>query len=471
MDTREVVLIRDVASDTLMAPVCSELEQAQVGSILVIPILSEDGAHGALLLKRKRDQDGFTDRDVWLCRLISQAVAALLRNHDLHKDLERNLKQLQETRDRLLQSEKLSSLGQFVAGIAHELNNPLTGIISFTQLLLKSHQSPFVRQSLGRIAHEAERCRRVVRNLLTFSRTHTAEKEPVDLNALVEALLEGRRNQLQMAHIRIAVDLDPMLSPILGNTHQFEQVLANLLDNALAALAHASMPPRLAITTRQSGGRVQLLFGDNGPGMRTEVRERIFEPFFTTKAAGSGTGLGMTIVKGIVEEHGGAIEVQSDPGQGATFQLNFPAASRENRLIGVERGAASGSQGEGRRILLVDDEVSILEALAGFLRHQRYDVRTATHGKEAAELCRHERFDAVVLDLRLPDTTGRELYEILVQIDPSLVSRFVFTSGDGLTREMRPLIEKAEECFLAKPFTFDELTGVLEHAARVRSGG
>jgi signal transduction histidine kinase len=472
MHTRDVVLIRDVLSDTLMAPVCSELEQAQVGSILVIPILSEDGAHGALLLKRTRSQDEFTDRDVWLCRLISQAVAALLRNHDLHKDLERNLKQLQETRDRLLQSEKLSSLGQFVAGIAHELNNPLTGIISFTQLLLKSHQSPFVRQSLGRIAQEAERCRRVVRNLLTFSRTHTAEKEPIDLNALIETMLEGRRNQFQMAQIRLATDLEPGLSAVLGNTHQFEQILSNLMDNALAALAHASVPPRLTITSRQQAGKVHLVFSDNGPGMRAEVRERIFEPFFTTKAAGSGTGLGMTIVKGIVEEHGGTIEVQSEPGQGASFLLGFPALVRSSLSIeSFETTFRQGPNGDGRRILLVDDEAAILEALAGFLRMQQYEVHTATRGMEAVEACRQRHFDAVVLDLRLPDITGRELHEVLLQMDPALATHFVFTSGDGMTREMRPLIEKAEETFLAKPFTFDELTGVLEHALRIRSGG
>jgi signal transduction histidine kinase len=463
--SKEVILVQDTLTDELMAPVHGELRQAQVGSILVIPILSEDGVHGALLLKRHRQQPSFGERDVWLCRLITQGVAALLRNYDLHRDLQRNLQQLKDTRDRLLQSERLSSLGQFVAGIAHELNNPLMGIISFSQLLLKSHHSPFVRQSLGRIAHEAERCRRVVRNLLTFTRTHTDDKEPMDLNAVVESVLESRHDQFRTARIELVAELDPALPPVLGSVHQFEQVLYNLTDNALAALAHASVSPRLSVSTCLAGGKVELRFEDNGPGMRDEVKQRIFEPFFTTKAAGSGTGLGLSIVKGIVEEHGGSIAVQSESGRGAHFLLQMPAHLEAPLAAPVRpQPATLNLQGEGRAILLVDDEPTIREALGNFLRLQRFEVHTAASALEALELCRARSFDALLLDLRLPDLSGSELYRRLVALRPELRGRFLLTSGNGMCSETRDLVASAGEAFLAKPFTFDELTGGLERA-------
>ncbi len=467
LDTQEVVLVRDVGQDQLMRPVSHRLAGVDIRSVLAVPILEGDVVHTALLLRRSAAQGPFTERDLWLCRLIGDALGAMLRNHNLHKQLERHLRQLRQARDRLLKSERLSSLGQFVAGIARELNDPLLNILGSVKLLHKSQHSPFLRQNLARVVEETERCVRVAKNLLSFSQTHSVEKEAVDLSQLVDHFLIDWRDRLASSGIQLKTELEAGLPPAGANVHQLQQVLSNLFDNAVAALAHNTEPPVLSVVTRRTEEqRSELLIIDNGPGMRPEVQEHIFEPFFTTKAIGSGAGLGMTIVKGIVEEHGGTLEVTSEIGGGTQVLLRFPAAPQWLAETGggeSELAADEGARlkGHGRKILLVDDEKSILEALQSLLHRRGFEVTGVADGTCALEACQGSEFAAALVDWRLPDISGVELYERFFEVAPGLMRRCVWTSGDLFNQELTSFLGKTGAVFLPKPFTFDELLGRL----------
>ncbi len=480
IETREVVMVRDIRSNRLMSAVAEHLAEVDLRSVLVIPIFEGDELHATLLLRRSLDQPPFEERDLWLCQLIGHALGALLRNTSLHLEFERKVQQLTETRDRLLKSERLSSLGQFVAGIAKELSAPLTSIASYSRLLMRGQQNPYVRQGLNRVLQQAEHCSGMVRNLLTFSETYSAEKNRVDLADVLQLALQDRSRRFDMAGIQVRIALEPRLPPIMASKHQLQQVFGNLFDNAAAALAHAAEPPCLSISARVREAEIELLVHDNGPGMREEVRSRVFEAYFTTSTMGSGTGLGLTIVKGIVEDHGGKIDLSSSPGRGTTVTIHFPLAQAVEResveKLPEEAVGFSSSLGHGvaaddtksKSVLLVDDERSILEALSTFLKHCQFEVGRAATGRQAMELCREKRFDVLFIDMKLPDMSGEQLYQRLVDVDPEIEGRFIFSSGDPYAARQRLAMQRIEERFLAKPFTFDQLLAQIGETLRPR---
>ncbi len=227
---------------------------------------------------------------------------------------------------RLFQTDKLAALGQMVAGIAHELNNPLTTVMGYSSLLL---DRPLDGPSLAdarRICQEADRAARVVRNLLTFAREAKFERSPVQLNEIVERTLRLCAYDLRRANITVETDLSPQLPLTLANPIQLQQVVFNLLVNSQQAISEAGRPGRILLRTRHGGGHVFLHLEDDGPGIPSELQSRIFEPFFTTKPVGVGTGLGLSIVSGILRQHGGEIRVSSVPGRGAAFAVSLPMA-------------------------------------------------------------------------------------------------------------------------------------------------
>ena len=233
----------------------------------------------------------------------------------------------------LRRSERMASLGHTLAGVAHELNNPLAAIIGFAQLLLRDARTPDERSALETIHHEAARAGRIVKDLLAFARRQDARPwAPVDLNAVVRHIADSQRYAIETRGIRRVVDLAPALPRVMGDASQLEQVVLNLVVNArqaLEALLESSpgrSAPHLTVRTRAEQGRVQLEVIDEGPGIPASHRERIWDPFWTTKVEGEGTGLGLSVVHGIVTAHGGTIEVDSEPGRGSTFRIFLPIA-------------------------------------------------------------------------------------------------------------------------------------------------
>ncbi len=231
---------------------------------------------------------------------------------------------------KLLQTEKMAALGQLVSGIAHELNNPLTSIQGYAQLLLSRRSASDRTGDARRISQEAERAGRIVKNLLLFSRETKPERRAVNLNEVIERTLALRAYELKLENIAVELMLDPGLPHTLADAAQLQQVILNLIVNAEQAIVQGrgeeSGHGRIRIRTRRlAGDRIGMEISDDGPGISPEIVSRIFDPFFTTKPAGVGTGLGLSIVYGIVQEHGGEVSVESQPGHGATLTVELPA--------------------------------------------------------------------------------------------------------------------------------------------------
>jgi two-component system NtrC family sensor kinase len=239
----------------------------------------------------------------------------------------RDVTEEQRLTEQLIQQEKLAAIGQLVSGVAHELNNPLAGVMAYAELLMASSAvaaEPETRQALETIRHEAMRASKIVSHLLTFARRQPSERVEVDLNSIVNDTLDLRRYAIRTAQIELEVILDPALPHTWADPFQLQQVLLNLVGNAEQALNEWSGTRRIVVRTRRVGEQVELSVADSGPGVRAEMRDRIFNPFFTTKPVGQGTGLGLSISDGIVRDHCGRIRVESQPGEGATFVVELP---------------------------------------------------------------------------------------------------------------------------------------------------
>ena len=247
-------------------------------------------------------------------------------------EVQQAMESLRDTQAQLIQTEKLSAMGKFVAGIAHELNNPLTGVIGFSQMLRDSGLNENQETVLNRITGATERCRRVVQSLLSFSRPQRADRKPVHIQDLLESVIDVFQNDVSSGDVEIISDFAPALPAICVDPHQMQQVFMNLLTNARHATEQKDGPAQIRISTHLAGDRLRVCFQDNGIGIAPSDLPNIFNPFFTTKPVGSGTGLGLSIAYGIVREHGGTITANSSSGQGATFVIELPLEAQALNL-------------------------------------------------------------------------------------------------------------------------------------------
>ena len=397
---------------------------------------------------------------------LKESRQALERNNaELEIKVSERTRALEETQHQLIQAEKMTVVGQLVSGVAHELNNPLAGVLGYAQLLLRRGVTEEVARGLKKIEGEAERCKRIVQNLLIFARKHRAQKTLLDLNGVIDSTLELRAYQLKVDNVTVIRDLDPTLPRTMADMHQMQQVLMNMINNAQHAMMGSGRARQLVLRSRRAGGRIQIMVSDNGAGIAPENLRKIFDPFFTTKEVGHGTGLGLSICYGIVQEHRGDIRVESMPGVGTTFTLDLPV---------VQAAGGSPSQGESLqeamggaparkgRILLVDDERSILEILADVLRMDGHEVETTSNGSIALGRLRQERFDVVVSDLKMPGMSGRELFERLERIDAALCRRLIFTTGDLASPETLTFLESTGNPYIQKPFDLNTVRRMVQ---------
>jgi PAS domain S-box-containing protein len=362
----------------------------------------------------------------------------------------------------LLQQEKLAAVGQLVSGVAHELNNPLAGVMAFSELLLSSpaSQDEEARRALETIHHEAMRAAKIVSHLLTFARQRPAERMEADLNQIVTDTLTLRRYALSASQIELDVVLDPTLPRTWADPFQLQQVVLNLLGNAEQALADWQGDRRIVVWTRHDDECLVIAVSDSGPGIPAEQRDRIFNPFYTTKPVGQGTGLGLSISDGIVREHGGQIRVESHPGDGATFLIQLPVVTPLTGLAGQQKVAAKAASAP-RRVLVVDDEPSMRAAIATFLTSLGHTVTVVSRGEEARALLAANEYDVVLLDLRMSGVGGDTLYHELCESDPRHASRVVFVTGDLENEHSKRFLDQAGRPSVSKPFQLDDLAAVL----------
>lgn len=366
--------------------------------------------------------------------------------------------------DRLIQSERLSAIGQLIAGVAHDLNNPLTSVIGFADFLAEGQDVPArIKEPLRVIQSEAERASQIVKNLLSFARRRDT-RQSVTLGPLIQATIGLFRNQLGAERVLLEVDVDVNLPVLDLNPNQIQQVFVNLIQNAAQAITSSSDGGGLIrIIARRWMDGVAIDVIDNGPGMTPEHASRAFEPFFTTKSEGEGTGLGLSISQGIVKEHGGRITLSTTEGKGSTVTVELPAPVRPTR---APEALDDRPLSRHLAVLVVDDEPHILHYIRATLEAWGHSVTTAADGQEALTRAIAEPFDLIISDLRMPRLGGREFFQELTSHAPQVARRVAFSTGDTVRGDTLDFLESSGRPCLQKPFSLAELRAVLRDAAR-----
>lgn len=449
------ILCRDTREDADYFPLFS-----YVRSELVVPVLVKDRVWGVINIDGATadafDQ-GTLDLLVVFAELASSAITLQLEISDQEKLYRK-----------LVQSEKLASLGEALAGIAHEINNPLTSILGFSSLLaVTPGLDDSGQRSAAIISSEAQRAAALIRGLLDFSRKETGARELTDAHALVQKAAGLKRFQLRQGNVKLLVGRPDDPCPIYVCTQQMTQVLHNLITNAEQAVPKGRSG-LIRITIERQPRVVRILVADNGTGIPDEARDRVFDPFFTTKAPGEGTGLGLSICHTIVTAHEGSIHVSESSSAGTTFALELPLADPEAYKISPavsaragENARTCGNQLAGVRILVVDDEPHIAGALTEFLGQRGASVITCGNAQSALTLLDTEKFDLIVSDVRMPMIDGLEFYDAAQLRHAHYKRRFVFMSGYLLQPRVRAHLNATGLPCLEKPFSLDELERVL----------
>ena len=366
--------------------------------------------------------------------------------------------------EQLVQSEKMSAIGQLIAGVAHDLNNPLASVVGFADFLAEAGEvPPALAEPLRVIRLEAERAATIVRNLLSFARRQAERRQAHSVVKILESTLALLKNQLMAHHVDASVSVEPDLPDIELNGNQMKQVFVNLINNAAQAMATTGREGRVTVTARKWLDGVAVSVADDGPGMSEYVAARVFEPFFTTKAEGQGTGLGLSISQGIVKEHGGRITLETTPGKGSTFTVELPGGGRPARRA---TPVPLAERGELLRILVVDDEPHILHYMRATLESWGHSVNVAVDGSEALERALAEPFDVIICDLRMPRLGGREMFQGLAIRHPEVAERIIFATGDTVRGDTLEFLESLGRPYLHKPFTLAELRTVLAAVSR-----
>jgi two-component system NtrC family sensor kinase len=578
LETRSAVVVKDVATDPLMAQVRGLLKHLEFHSILVVPLVFADDVLGSLCLKAARSNQEFTMGEVNFCTAVAKASANAFKNALLHDQvidessdhrvtieklsrvldhspdlilttdndgritefnreaerisghprtavvgrsyrelfreardndlvakvvsagqlhdyasrltrsdggeseiqlnlaalrdesdeavgsvwLGRDVTELKATQTQLQQAEKLSTIGEVISGVAHELNNPLSGVLGFSQILMARDGAGPMARELEKINESAMRCQKIVKNLLSFARGHTPERTPLGVNGILEKTLDLKKYQLHVNSIEVVRSFEPDLPMTMLDFHQMQQVLLNLINNAQQAMAAVrGRPGRLEVRTSLVEERIRIEITDNGEGMDAETQARIFEPFFTTKEKSEGTGLGLSVSYGIVREHEGRIWCRSRKGEGTTFIIDLPVLAAPDSFDSeavTDGDDTLASRGEGASILVVDDEPVIIDLMLDILRISGHRVDTAANGGEACRKVKSGPYDLVITDVRMPEMNGIELYRNIIDLRPEMKGRVIFVTGDLIDPEILEFLGEINAKTLAKPLDINDVT-------------
>jgi two-component system NtrC family sensor kinase len=378
-----------------------------------------------------------------------------------------------ELQDRLYQSEKLGAIGGLVSGVAHELNNPLAGILGFAQLLLSRPTDEWTVKDVEKIEKNARRCQNIVENLLAFARQAKLSRRMANLNEIIDSVIRLNEYQLHMDDVEIQRDLDLRLPPLYLDVNRWQQVFVNLAQNAHQALLESAGGPRIIrFETRVREGKVVVRVSDTGPGIDPDSKARVFEPFFTTKD--TGTGLGLGICYGIVTEHGGTIEVEPHADTGTCFRITLPFEASPNapQQAKPEAGPARSDRGAGLRVLVVDDEENVRDVVARALQNHGYVVDTVRDGQTALHRIGEQTYDAILTDVSMPgEYKGFDLYDRVAEDSPALAGRIVFLTGHRHDDVMTAQIQSRGGRCIEKPFDIHALARVVNGVAAGEGNG
>jgi two-component system NtrC family sensor kinase len=404
----------------------------------------------------------YTSNDENLLVAISRQLATTIEKVRLYEETCRAYEDLRRTQEQLLQSEKMSAVGQLIAGVAHELNNPLTAILGYAQLLetedLNDRASDFVRK----LFKQAQRTHRVVQNLLSFARQRKPHKQEVDLGTVLDETLALRDYDIKVNNIKVEREIEPKLPAVTGDAHQLEQVFLNIVNNAVDAMLEIGRGGTLRVRAYSRDGYVITEFEDSGSGIKEP--NRIFEPFYTTKSVGKGTGLGLSICYGIIKEHGGDIAARNAARGGAILEVRLPSAGQTASTSTVSPVLRRESALAGR-ILLIEDEEAVLEFERDVLSGAGAEVITRMNAEEAKTLLSSQSFDAIIVNGKMPGSwNATDFYQWIEHNHPELQNRLLFTFSSLAEPDLRKFLQEHSLPHLVKPF---EVTDLINHARRL----
>ena len=366
--------------------------------------------------------------------------------------------EIDRQRDALHQSEKLAALGSLLAGVAHELNNPLSIVLGQAIMMREaaaSGETSSLDERAAKIQAAAERCARVVRSFLAIARQRKAEKQSVALGPVLDGAIDLLLYNLRSGGIDVTRDYGDATLVAFADPDQVQQIVVNLLVNAAQAMESMEGCKEIRVSALAGPGQtVRVVVADNGPGIPQEIAARIFDPFFTTKPQGSGTGIGLSVSRGLAQAQGGHLATLPSPLGGAAFELSLPLSVGAADAVAEHPNAKNPMAGIGamRRAIVIDDEPEIAILVAEALRHAGFVCDVAGGGREGQAMisARAGGYDAVVCDLRMPDMDGPALFAWLETHHPLLASRTLFITGDALgpgagrflAQNSRPVLEK-----------------------------
>ncbi len=370
-------------------------------------------------------------------------------------------------REALHQTEKLSALGELLAGIAHELNNPLSVLVGQALLLRETAEDPTVKLRAERIGNAADRCARIVKTFLAMARQEPTKARDINLRDIVDAALEFTGYALRGSNIKVQVRMARELPPVHADAAQLQQVLVNLIVNAQHALEDRDRDEKreLKISTsfRERDQEVVLKIKDNGPGMPEHVRRRIFEPLFTTKDVGTGTGIGLALCHRIIKSHGGKMKVESQEGHGTAFVIRFPVS--ETAAPAEETPDQPAKRKTSGRALVIDDEPDVGELIGEILKREGFVVDLAHSGTDALDRLKEGGYDVILSDLKMPGFNGHDLFQELTGGSSDLVDKLAFITGDTMSAKAREFLDSTGRPYLEKPISPKDVRRLLAKMA------
>jgi PAS domain S-box-containing protein len=367
-----------------------------------------------------------------------------------------------EEREKQLQQElnlasRLATVGEMSSGIAHEINNPLTGVMGFSQMLMKKDIPDDIRKDVDIIYEGAKRIASITERMLTFARQRKPERTSVNINDIIETTLAMRAYEMESSNIKITTQLASDIPLTFADAGQLQQVFLNIVLNAEMEMKLARGKGNLTVKTERIDNTIRLSFKDDGPGIPKKNLDRLFDPFFTTRDPDKGTGLGLSICYTIVNQHGGKIYARSKLEKGATFFVELPIVTQAEQLKMAETATEVSKTLPRARILVVDDDTIVQEFLTEMLGEEGHEVEIIENGDDALERLKSEDYDVILLDIKLPGMSGIELYEYMQNNLKSSAKKVVFITGDVMGQETMDFLSRTTAPYIPKPFDTEQL--------------
>ena len=454
-DLVNVSLERFFTTDQVRRDLFSAMEERKAINLLEVQLIRGSGAKIDTALSARR-----------ISYQNEEAMVIGLYDMTDQKQAEAQIAQQQEA---LQQSEKMAALGGLLAGVAHELNNPLSVVVGQATLLMEGSTEPKVITRAEKIYKAADRCSRIVKSFLALARRKPPEHKQVKLNEVIESALELLGYQIRTNDIQVLLELDKNLPSVIGDGDQLIQVITNLVLNAAQAMDGWMGPKKITIGSFTLNDKVMIKVSDTGPGIPQELRARVFEPFFTTKGNKGGTGVGLALCLNIVASHGGNVALEDTVGGGATFIISIPMMTQAT-VSPSSQPKESVLLPSNLKILIVDDEVELAQTLCDLLEPEGHYIDLAANGSIALDKLRKSPFDLIISDLRMPVMDGPALYEALAKERPSYLDKIIYVTGDTLSTHVQSFLNEHPVNLVEKPYRLVDvrraMATTLQHASQ-----